>query len=165
VPRLSSIPHGDRHWDRQPDTAVKDRELRHSEYKPGDLVIYTVTKQSPHPGPRARGIQPSEGGEDYAYVVDKFWMVLEVLGKSVPRTRTAHRKVPPTRLRTQPASVPHRPQGPCRQAQPESVGEMFRQLYIPARRADQFVARSRTAGCHFHFRTHPLKNYTKYFTC
>ena len=78
--RLSSIPHGDRHWDRQPDTAVKDRELRHSEYKPGDLVIYTVTKQSPHPGPRARGIQPSEGGEDYAYVVDKFWMVLEVLG-------------------------------------------------------------------------------------
>ena len=54
--------------------------MRHSEYKPGDLVIYTVTKQSPHPGPRARGIQPSEGGEDYAYVVDKFWMVLEVLG-------------------------------------------------------------------------------------
>ncbi|MFM7835960.1 MAG: hypothetical protein ACKPJD_29550 [Planctomycetaceae bacterium] len=65
--------------DRQPDTAVKDRELRQTEYKPGDLVIYTVTKQSPHPGPRARGIQPSEGGEDYAYVVDKFWMVLEVL--------------------------------------------------------------------------------------
>jgi len=65
--------------DRQPYTAVKDRELRQTEYKPGDLVIYTVTKQSPHPGPRARGIQASQGGEDYAYVVDKFWMVLEVL--------------------------------------------------------------------------------------
>ena len=47
-------------------------------YQRGDLVIYTVTKQSAHPGPRAREIHPSELGEDYSYLVDKFWMVAEL---------------------------------------------------------------------------------------
>jgi len=55
-------------------------ELRNNPYRPGDLVIYTVSKQSPTPGPRARAIHPSESGEDYTYVVDKFWMVSEVIG-------------------------------------------------------------------------------------
>jgi len=45
----------------------------------GDLVIYTVSKQSPHPGPRARAVQPSPLGEDYAYVVDKFWIVARMM--------------------------------------------------------------------------------------
>lgn len=45
-------------------------------FQSGDLVVYTVTKQSPHPGPRARSVQPTELGEDYSYVVDKFWMVV-----------------------------------------------------------------------------------------
>lgn len=44
-------------------------------YEAGDLVVYTVSKQSPHPGPRARSVQPATLGEDYSYVVDKFWMV------------------------------------------------------------------------------------------
>jgi hypothetical protein len=45
-------------------------------FQSGDLVVYTVTKQSPHPGPRARSVHPAELGEDYSYVVDKFWMVV-----------------------------------------------------------------------------------------
>ena len=38
-----------------------------------------MTKQSPHPGPRARSIHPSESGEDYSYVVDKYWMVAALI--------------------------------------------------------------------------------------
>ena len=50
-------------------------ELSHSAFQPGDLVIYTVSKQGLHPGPGARDIQPVPNGEDYTYVVDKYWMV------------------------------------------------------------------------------------------
>jgi hypothetical protein len=42
-------------------------------------VIYSATKQSVHPGPRARLIRPSRG-ESYSYAVDKLWAVREVLG-------------------------------------------------------------------------------------
>jgi hypothetical protein len=58
--------------------SVKGRALQNSSYQRGDLVIYTVTKQSAHPGPRAREIHPSQLGEDYSYLVDKFWMVAEL---------------------------------------------------------------------------------------
>ncbi len=53
--------------------------LLNNRFESGDLVIYTLTKQSPHPGPRARSIHPSESGENYSYVVDKFWMVARVV--------------------------------------------------------------------------------------
>ena len=49
--------------------------MSHSVFLPGDLVIYTVSKQGLHPGPGARDIQPVPNGEDYTYVVDKYWMV------------------------------------------------------------------------------------------
>lgn len=48
-------------------------------YRSGDLVIYTLSKMSRHPGPRARSIQPARLGDDYNYVVDKFWRVAGVL--------------------------------------------------------------------------------------
>ena len=54
-------------------------KLQNHRFQSGDLVIYTLTKQSPHPGPRARSIHPSESGEDYSYVVDKFWMVARLV--------------------------------------------------------------------------------------
>ncbi len=44
-------------------------------YSPGDPVIYHKTKYSPNPGPRARVVTPASHGEDYAYVVDKYWLV------------------------------------------------------------------------------------------
>lgn len=52
--------------------------MQSQRYQPGDLVVYTISKRSPHPGPRARSVHPAELGEDYSYVVDKFWMVVGV---------------------------------------------------------------------------------------
>ena len=49
-------------------------------FAPGDPVIYHKTKYSTAPGPRAREITPTAHGEDYAYVVDKFWLVKERRG-------------------------------------------------------------------------------------
>lgn len=46
--------------------------------KPGDHIIYVKTKQSVHPGPRAKSVEPSAKGDDYSYVVDKFWTVAEI---------------------------------------------------------------------------------------
>lgn len=46
-------------------------------FQSGDLVVYRKTKHSPHPGPRAEQIVPSRGGDDYAYCVDKYWLVKE----------------------------------------------------------------------------------------
>jgi hypothetical protein len=63
-----------------PDRKVFSREpaLSNSIFQPGDFVIYTVSKQGLRPGPRAREIQPVPNGEDYTYVVDKFWMVQQL---------------------------------------------------------------------------------------
>jgi hypothetical protein len=49
----------------------------HRKLKPGDLVIYRMTKHSTRPGPRAKLIDPAPHGEQYSYVVDKFWIVAE----------------------------------------------------------------------------------------
>ena len=43
----------------------------------GDPVIFTKTKFSAHPGPRAEDISPSNHGESYSYLVKKFWTVLD----------------------------------------------------------------------------------------
>ena len=58
-------------------------------YRPGNPVIYRLTKSSTHPGPRARSIRPARAGDDYRYVVEKFWVVAEVRsdGMLVLRTR------------------------------------------------------------------------------
>ena len=44
-------------------------------YKPGDRVVYTATKHSAHPGPRAEDVQPEQNGEGYWYDVKKYWVV------------------------------------------------------------------------------------------
>lgn len=48
------------------------------QYQPGDWVIYRKTKFSPTPGPRAVNVFPTPGGDDYAYQVDKYWVVADV---------------------------------------------------------------------------------------
>lgn len=48
-----------------------------TDYRPGDIVIFRVTKRSGHPGPRAARIEPDPHGEEYLYEVDKFWIVGE----------------------------------------------------------------------------------------
>ncbi len=47
-------------------------------YRPGDRVIYTTTKHSAHPGPRAEAVYPEQHGEGYWYDVKKYWLVVQV---------------------------------------------------------------------------------------
>lgn len=44
-------------------------------FRRGDLVIFTVEKRGTAPGPRARDVEPEPLGEDYRYLVDKYWVV------------------------------------------------------------------------------------------
>lgn len=46
-----------------------------SNYSVGDWVIYRKQKSSTSPGPRAKEVRASSGGETYQYMVDKFWIV------------------------------------------------------------------------------------------
>lgn len=64
-------------------------------FKPGDLVIYRMTKHSQCPGPRAKAITPSPHGDEYKYRVDKFWIVDQVLddGRLQLRTRRGKTRV------------------------------------------------------------------------
>lgn len=64
-------------------------------YKPGDNVIYRMTKHSTHPGPRAHDIRPEAKGDDYTYLVDKLWTVLEVRadGQLVLTTRRGKQRI------------------------------------------------------------------------
>lgn len=45
--------------------------------EPGDHIVYTMAKQSAHPGPRARSVHAHDHGEGYSYVVPKLWTVLD----------------------------------------------------------------------------------------
>jgi len=57
-------------------------------FKPGDPVVFCKTKQSVRPGPRAKAIDPAPQGDDYTYLVDKFWVVADVTdGKMTLQTR------------------------------------------------------------------------------
>ena len=47
-------------------------------YKPGDRVVYTASKHSRHPGPRAEQVTPERHGEGYFYDVRKYWLVRSV---------------------------------------------------------------------------------------
>lgn len=48
-------------------------------WKPGDWVIYRLSKRGVAPGPRAHHVSASRKGESYNYIVDKFW-VIEAVG-------------------------------------------------------------------------------------
>ncbi len=48
------------------------------QFKVGDKIIYHKPKSSFHPSPKARQVCPLEHGEDYHYIVDKFWEVAQV---------------------------------------------------------------------------------------
>ncbi|MCI0359056.1 MAG: hypothetical protein L0211_11310 [Planctomycetaceae bacterium] len=47
-------------------------------YRPGDRVVYTASKHSRHPGPRAEQLTPEPNGEGYFYDVRKYWLVRAV---------------------------------------------------------------------------------------
>ena len=56
---------------------------KHMAYATGKPVVYHVTKQSCHPGPRARNITPLASTDNYSYVVDKFWTVVQRRGSAI----------------------------------------------------------------------------------
>jgi hypothetical protein len=58
-------------------------------FQEGDWVVYRRLKFTRHPGRRAHDVTASPHGDDYSYLVDKFWIVVNVLsdGKLTLRTR------------------------------------------------------------------------------
>jgi len=51
--------------------------MRTEQFRRGDPVIFTKTKFSVHPGPRAEDVTPASHGESYSYLVKKFWTVID----------------------------------------------------------------------------------------
>lgn len=47
--------------------------------RPGDFVVFSKSKNSSHPSPRAKAIQPTQHGEFYSYIIEKFWKVVKVI--------------------------------------------------------------------------------------
>ncbi|TWU06349.1 hypothetical protein [Stieleria varia] len=58
----------------------------------GDWAVYRKSKIGPNPGRRAARVTASSKGENYGYVVDKFWVVEEILADGSLRLRTAKGK-------------------------------------------------------------------------
>lgn len=66
-------------------------------YRSGDWVVYSVCKQSAHPGRRAREVSPAPQGEFYSYVVDKYWTVQSIApgGQLLLATRRGKQRTVP----------------------------------------------------------------------
>ena len=62
-------------------------------WKSGDWAVYRKSKSGANPGPRAARVTAAPKGETYGYVVDKFWVVDEVLSDGSLRLMTAKGKV------------------------------------------------------------------------
>lgn len=80
-------------------------------YQAGDLVIYRKPKHSTSPGPRAINVHPTPHGDDYDYMVDKYWVVDEVKndGTIITRTRRGKRhEIDSDDPHLRPASLWHR---------------------------------------------------------
>ena len=65
----------------------------HENWKSGDWAVYRKSKCGANPGRRASQVIASSKGETYGYVVDKFWVVDEVLSDGRLRLITARGKV------------------------------------------------------------------------
>jgi hypothetical protein len=68
---------------------IEVEEVQGSKVDVGDRIVYRKTKFSALPGARAYNITASNKGENYTYLVDKYWVVANVLddGRLVARTR------------------------------------------------------------------------------
>lgn len=66
--------------------------MESNEWSPGDWVVYRKQKRSAAPGPRAEKVYPAQAGDMYSYVVEKYWIVSEVLPDGTMRLRTRRGK-------------------------------------------------------------------------
>jgi hypothetical protein len=62
-------------------------------WKPGDWVVYRLSKHGTSPGRRAHQVSAARKGESYNYVVDKFWVVQDVTAQGDLIVRTPGGKV------------------------------------------------------------------------
>ena len=74
----------------QPQEVAKQMSL--PGWNPGDWAIYRKQKRSVSPGPRAEEVHAAAAGETYTYVVEKYWIVDEVLRNGEVRLRTRRGK-------------------------------------------------------------------------
>ena len=58
----------------------------------GDWVVYRRLKYTTHPGQRAHDVDASPNGDDYSYLVDRFWVVVDVLAEDNLLLRTRRGK-------------------------------------------------------------------------
>jgi hypothetical protein len=63
-----------------------------AEFHPGDLVIYRKQKTSLCPPRGAKSVSPAAHGDQYSYVVDKFWTVVAVEPNNAILVRTRRGK-------------------------------------------------------------------------
>jgi hypothetical protein len=63
-----------------------------SKWKAGDWAVYRKSKRSTTPGPRATSVKACSKGENYTYIVDKFWIVDSMLPGDRLLLRTARGK-------------------------------------------------------------------------
>jgi hypothetical protein len=45
----------------------------------GDKVVFAKEKASLSPGPRAKDVSPAAKGDEYSYIVEKYWLVKELM--------------------------------------------------------------------------------------
>jgi hypothetical protein len=57
-------------------------------WKPGDWIVYRLSKHGVAPGKRAHHVSASRKGESYNYLVDKFWVVERVDESGLLHVRT-----------------------------------------------------------------------------
>jgi len=55
----------------------------HRPFRVGDIVVYVKQKTGTSPGPRAKHVHGAKKGDDYTYVVDKFWRVVGTQGSQL----------------------------------------------------------------------------------
>lgn len=60
--------------------------------RPGDFVVFSKSKYSSHPSPRAKAIHPTQHGEFYSYIIEKFWKVVQVIDDGTIEVETRRGK-------------------------------------------------------------------------
>lgn len=70
-----------------------EESVMQANWKSGDWAVYRKSKRGANPGRRAAQVVASSKGETYRYLVDKFWVVDDVLPDGKLRLVTAKGKV------------------------------------------------------------------------